>query len=261
MVHKVDLTIIIPCFNEVDNVDNIAHRLPPVLERLRIEYSVELLFVDDGSTDGTGDLLAERFRDDSTIRIIRHECNRGLGAGLRTGFLHARGDVVVTADSDATYPFSLIRPLLDRLEPDVDIVTGSCYHPQGRVANVPRYRIFLSRSASLLYRLLVNRTVHTYTCLFRAYRREVVETVPFASDGFLSVTELLVNAILMGYTVRELPCTLQARRYGVSKARVARIIRAHLRYQWQLIRAGGGQPHRAARLLPRPAPASDGSMR
>ena len=140
------------------------------------------------------------------------------------------------SDSDSTYAYNLIPQLLALLEPHVDIVTGSCYHPRGGVENVPAQRVFFSKSASLMYRVILRWDIHTYTCMFRAYRRRVIETTAFESNDFLSVTELLANAICQGYVVRELPCTLRVRRYGQSKARVARIIRSHLRFQVQLLR-------------------------
>ena len=234
-----DLTIVIPCYDEVENVELLASELTPVVESLRRGRSVEIVLVDDGSTDGTGDLLMTRFAAVPDAQVVRHPRNLGLGAALRTGFRHARGEVVVTTDSDASYPFLLILPLLDHLRPGVDVVTASCYHPDGGVENVPRHRVILSKMASLMYRVLVDRRIYTYTCMFRAYRREVLESVAFRSDGFLSVTELLANALLAGYVVREMPCRLRARRHGVSKAKIARTIAAHLRFQWQLLSARG----------------------
>jgi dolichol-phosphate mannosyltransferase len=204
---------------------------------LRRDLTVEIIFIDDGSTDGTGSLIAEAFKDDPAAKVIWHDRGLGLGAGVRTGFHASRGDVVVTTDCDASYPFTLIPSLLERLTPDVDIVTASCYHPDGGVENVPGYRVLLSKSASFMYRVLLDWDVHTYTCLFRAYRRDVVERVPFDSNDFLGVTEILAKSILAGYAVDELPCTLRARRYGQSKARVARIIRSHLRFQARLLTA------------------------
>jgi dolichol-phosphate mannosyltransferase len=231
-----DLTIVVPCFNEVDNVAGLVSDLRPVVERLRRDRTVELLFVDDGSSDGTAALLDDRFSAESDTRVIRLGRNRGLGAALRTGFQHASGEVIVATDSDASYAFVLIPKLLAALGPGIDVVTGSCYHPDGGVENVPRYRLLLSRTASALYRVLVDASLHTYTCMFRAYRRRVLDTVPFESNDFLAVTELLVNAVRMGYAVRELPCTLRVRRYGTSKARVMRVARSHLAFQWQLLR-------------------------
>jgi dolichol-phosphate mannosyltransferase len=245
-----DLTIVIPCFDESDNIQILADELFPVVGELRRDRSVEVLFVEDGSTDGTGELLRDRFGGDPDVRVARHDRNRGLGAALRTGFKHASGEVVVTTDSDASYPFSLIVPLLDRLQPGVDLVTASCYHRDGGVDNVPGYRIFLSKSASLMYRILVDWNIHTYTCMFRAYRRNILDTLTFESRGFLAVTELLVSARLQGYTVSELPCTLRVRRYGASKAKLSWIILSHLRFQVRML-LSGDVLHRRPSVSPR----------
>jgi dolichol-phosphate mannosyltransferase len=235
----VDLSIIVPCYNEVDNVAKLEHELFPVVIDLAETYPVELVFVDDGSTDGTWQALAKAFGDREeeqiSIRYERHTVNRGLGAALRTGLTAATGEVIVTTDSDGTYHFSEIPALLSCLTPDVDIVTASPYHPQGGVAGVPAYRLVLSQGSSTIYRILVDWHIHTYTSLFRAYRRPVIETVSFESDGFLAGTELLVNGLLMGYRAVEYPAVLHARIWGTSKAKLMRTILAHLRFQIQVL--------------------------
>lgn len=226
-----DLTLIIPCYNEAEGIAHMRERLLAVLPGLRQRRSVELVLVDDGSTDTTYRDLVAAFGDWEDTFLARHEQNRGLGAALRTGFALARGELVVTADSDGTYPFSEIPALLDRMVPGVDVVTASPYHADGGVENVPRYRVVLSRGASLIYQILLDRHVHTYTSMFRAYRRAVIEQVHTEADGFLMVTELLVGAMLSGFRVAEHPTVLRVRRYGQSKARVLRILRSHLRFQ------------------------------
>jgi len=229
------LSIVIPCFNEADNLAGLESELLPVAERLTEDGPVELLFVDDGSADATWEGLQELVKRPAapgiSLRAVRHEQNRGLGAAIRTGLTASEGDVVVTTDSDATYRFSEIPGLLSCLTPDIDLVSASPYHPRGAVKDVPTYRLVLSRGSSLLYRVLVSRQIHTYTALFRAYRRSVVEHVPFKSDGYLAGTELLVNAVLMGFRVAEYPAVLHARVFGVSKAKLVRTIAAHLRFQ------------------------------
>lgn len=238
-----DLSIIIPCHNEADNVDKVAAELFPVAADLARTRAVEIIFVDDGSTDATWDVFHAAFGPDSprvpaglTVRFERHPVNRGLGAAIRTGFASARGEVIITTDCDGTYKFSAIPNLLALLTPGVDIVTASPYHPQGGVENVPRYRLILSQGSSLLYRLLLpGRNIHTYTALFRAYRRRVIDAVTFEADGFLAGTELLIKAMLMGYTVAEFPTVLHARVFGTSKAKIIRTIRAHLAFQWRIV--------------------------
>lgn len=230
-----DLSIVIPCYNEAEGIPAMRERLLGVLPALLRRGSLELILVDDGSSDGTGRLLKEAFADIPEARVVQHERNRGLGAALRTGFAEVSGAVVVTCDSDGTYPFAEIPALLDRLTPDVDIVTASPYHPEGGIENVPAYRVTISKGASLCYRLLVDPRIHTYTALFRACRREVIEQAATHADGFLMVTELLVEARLRGFTVVEYPAVLRVRQYGQSKARVLRITRTHLDYMAGLV--------------------------
>lgn len=232
------VSIVIPCFNEEDNVEKMRDELLPVLQDLSSRYELEMIFVDDGSTDRTLQALQETFAPLSLPKIefhfLQHEVNRGLGAALRTGFAGVHGDLVVTTDSDGTYKFTTIPAMLDSLTPGVDIVTASPYHPQGGVVGVPRYRLVLSQGASFLYRVLVNWKVHTYTCLFRAYRRKVIDTITFQSNGFLAGTELMVKGMLKGYGVAEFPAVLHSRVFGTSKAKLARTVLAHLRFQWQV---------------------------
>jgi dolichol-phosphate mannosyltransferase len=230
-----DLSIIIPCYNEVENVPKVQTEFLPIAAELAKDRSLEVIFVDDGSSDDTWQTLNDTFGRingfGGVVKFERHEANRGLGAAMRTGFAAATGDVVVTTDSDGTYKFSEIPNLLSYLTPDVDIVTASPYHPGGGVVGVPEYRLILSRGSSLIYRTVVDRRLHTYTALFRAYRRHVVKNIPFKSDGYLAGTELLVKTMLMGYRVTEYPTVLHRRVFGVSKAKLARTVLAHLRFQ------------------------------
>jgi dolichol-phosphate mannosyltransferase len=232
------LSVIVPCYNEEAGIPRLLSVLDGVRAVLGPEYQWEVVFVDDGSRDGTWLALHDAFGGGDRpypVRFEQHSVNRGLGAAIRTGLGASRGDVVVTTDSDGTYKFTDIPPLVERLGPGIDIVTASPYHPEGGVAGVPGYRLVLSRGSSLLYRLLVSWRVHTYTALLRAYRRRVVETVPFESDGFLAGTEILVKGMLMGYRVVEYPTVLHARAFGVSKAKIARTIRAHLQFQCRIL--------------------------
>jgi dolichol-phosphate mannosyltransferase len=241
------ISIVIPCYNESDNVRKLRNEFLPVIRDMILRenisgYSVsqvEVIFVDDGSDDDTYQSLVNTFDDlvDENIKyfIVRHDRNRGLGAALRTGLNKATGEVIVTVDSDGTYRYVEIPQILAWLKPEVDFVTASPYHPDGRVDGVPAFRLFLSRGSSLLYRVLLDWKIHTYTCLFRAYRADVIKNITFDSDGFLAGTELMVKAMLAGYRVGEYPTVLYRRTYGVSKAKIARTIAAHLRFQAKLL--------------------------
>lgn len=242
----VTTSLLIPCFNEADGLRRLETELWSVVSDLSVTRVVDVVFVDDGSCDDTPQLLAalaDRWSGRGVATtVVTHPTNRGLGSALRSGFAAARGDIIVSTDSDATYPFAEIPRLLEILERGADVVTASPYHPDGGVANVPAYRLILSRGASFLYRVALRRDVHTYTSIFRAYRREVLATVGFDAAGFLGATELLVNAILAGFRVAEFPTVLHARRFGSSKAKLARTTRAHLGFLAHLaaIRISGG---------------------
>jgi len=230
------LSIIIPAYNESAGVAETAESVRAIWATLKAQYEVEIIFVNDGSKDNTEDLLHQTFADEPAIIILSHKVNRGLGAALRTGFAQASGDIVVTTDFDGTYRFESIPLLVSQLlAENVDIVTASPYHPSGKVEGVPAYRLTFSFGASLIYRLLVNWHIHTWTALFRAYRLAVIKQVSFQSDDFLAGTELLVNAIHQGFTVAEFPTTLHVRTFGQSNIRIAKVTLAHLKFQRSII--------------------------
>ncbi len=240
------LSFVVPCYNEEDNIGKLQTEFFPTVEKLlgkfvngkQIDF-IEVVFVDDGSKDGTYLALKNAFGNYDhpcfSIKFEKHDINRGLGAAMRTGFKAVTGDVVVTTDSDGTYHFSTIPALLEYLKGNVAIVTASPYHPQGEVVGVPGYRIFLSRGSSLLYRILLSWKVHTYTALYRAYRREVIDQISFAADDFLGGTELMVKAMLKGFQVDEYPAALHRRMFGVSKAKLLKTIMSHLNFQGRLV--------------------------
>lgn len=237
-----DVSIVLPGYNEADNVPKLRDELFPVVRQLARRYSIEVIFVDDGSTDGTGDALEAAFCTSHfaesagfPVRVVRHARNRGLGAALRTGFSESTGDFVVTTDMDGTYRFDVIPALIESLKPGLDMVTGSPYHPAGRVVGVPEHRLLFSKGASLLYRHLAGREVYCYTALFRIYRRSVIKNIQFDANGFLAGTELMVKAMLSGYRAGELPAVLHSRMHGVSKAKIARTVRAHLSFLWRVL--------------------------
>ncbi len=222
-------TLLIPCYNESDGIPQLCAHLRALAPQLIEDGEVEVVFVDDGSLDGTATVI-HRHAHGLNYRIVPHDRNRGLGAALRTGFASATGREIVTLDSDCTYDPMRSIDLLRLLREGYDVVTGSPYHPEGHVLGVQGWRLFLSKSLSRLYWLVLPQHLYTYTSCFRAYRTETVAHLDLQNDGFLGVTQLIVSAILRGYKVAELPATLSKRRFGQSKIRVVRVIISHLKY-------------------------------
>jgi len=225
-----NLSIIIPCYNEEDGLANLASQLLPIVEELSKIHSTEVIFVDDGSTDDTYVQLKKYFGETAGIKIIRHEQNKNVGGSLRTGFQNSTGDVIITMDSDCTYPPEAIFQLLEMLDEDTDVVTASPYHPLGRVENIPPYRLFLSKSISYIYSKLTGYRVHTFTALFRAQKRHVVQNVNFRSDDFLATAEMLIYSLMKGYKVKEFSTTLRVRQFGESKMKLYSVIKSHAKF-------------------------------
>lgn len=253
------VSIVVPAYNEAEGVSQTLEKLLPTVETLRRQYPVEVIFIDDGSRDETKSLLEAATAGDDALRVVSHGVNKGLGAAIRTGFEHAAGEIVVTTDFDGTYKFETIPDLIALLQSSgADMVTASPYHPDGSVVNVPRYRLLFSYGASLLYRILVSRHIHTWTALFRAYRRPVIEAVSFESTGFLAGTEILVSAIQQGFRVVEYPTDLYSRTYGQSSIKILKVTLTHLKYQGKLLVSKLGFL-RSAKKVTRIAPGVDRS--
>lgn len=224
------LSLVVPCFNEQDGVPQLARALVALRPALGSLYELELVFVDDGSTDRTRAVLEEHFGHLGHVRLLSHERNRGLGAALRTGFAAATGTWTATTDSDCTYDLLELPKMLRLAEAGADVVIASPYHPSGGVRNVPAYRIFLSRNLSRLYALVLSSDICTYTSLFRVYRAELVQQIPFRSDGFLAMAQLAVGVLLSQAKVAEHPTVLSVRNYGESKAAILRLMAQHVRF-------------------------------
>ena len=221
------LSVVIPLYQEEAGVPALARGLATWLQIERGTRPVEFVLVDDGSTDRTHDLLRAGFAG-WPAQILRHGRNLGLTAALATGFAAARSDLVGWLDSDLTYEPAVLSRLAEMCDGGADVACASCYHPEGGVEGVPRWRLGLSRLASRGYRRLSGARIHTFTCMVRVYRREVLERCRPVRGGFLGVTEVILQALRAGYRVEEAPAVLRRRRLGQSKMRTLRVGLRHL---------------------------------
>jgi dolichol-phosphate mannosyltransferase len=226
MQAKPKVSIVVPCYNEEESVPSLIDRLRALVET-RPDW--EVLFVNDGSKDSTGELLNRAAIQFAWARVCHHPQNLGLGAGVRTGLLNTSTPYVCTIDSDGSYPPETLPQFVKLLEAGADIVTASPWHPDNDKAEGGLHRLVLSRGVSLCYRLVTRAHLYTFTALFRAYRREVVDRVSFESNGFPAVTEILIRAIAHGYRVAEVPMPLLPRERGESKMSLGKAIRGHLK--------------------------------
>ena len=222
------ISVVVPCYNESASIDQLHEKLLPVLDRIAAQHAVELLLVDDGSTDDTYERLTRTFGARPATRVVRHPKNLNLGGAIRTGIRESTGELIANLDSDCTYDPALLEPMLAEIARGADFVTVSPYHPRGRVEGVPPSRLLLSRGLSALYRLLLRKRVYTYTAMNRVYRRAICERIGSPAFDFTCLAEMMLKALVQDYRVAEVPATLAVRRFGESKMKVAKTIRAHL---------------------------------
>ncbi|MDX1948464.1 MAG: glycosyltransferase family 2 protein [Pirellulaceae bacterium] len=223
------IAVVVPCYNEAESLPQLAAALNDLRTVLAGHYRAEFLLVDDGSTDDTWRLMAEYFGGAADVRLIRHDRNQGIAAAIATGIAQTRSEIVASIDADCTYAPRQLTLLLPLLTDGVDVVVASPYHPRGRVAGVPPWRLAISKLASRLYRLVLRNKLHTYTSCFRVYRRASVAGLRLKSGGFVGIAELLCQVDQRGGRIVECPAVLTLRQTGHSKLRVVRTALAHLR--------------------------------
>jgi len=226
---KSKITIVIPCYNEEAALPYLANTLRSVEAKLSADYEPEFIFVDDASRDRTFDKLQELFGKNQNVRVVRHEKNQGVAAGIMSGLKAAQTEIVCSMDCDCTYDPHELENMIPLLSEDVDMVTASPYHANGGVRNVPDWRLFLSKGASFLYRRALSAKLSTYTSCFRVYRRSSVVDLPIEEKGFLGVAEMLGKLDLRGGKIIEYPAVLEVRLFGFSKMKTARTIFGHLK--------------------------------
>jgi len=223
-----DLSIIIPMFNEAENGEHTLARVEESLASFQGDY--EIIPVNDGSTDNTLEVLQRIAKLNQRIRVVSYSRNIGRGMALRAGFKEAKGEIVVSIDADLSYDPKYILPLVDTLkkEQDLDLVLASPYMPGGGVKGVPFHRLWISKFGNKILRFAMPNRIYTSTGIFRAYRRKVLDSIELESNGKEIHLEILSKAIALGFRVKEVPALLTGRKKGRSKFKFRKTALSHL---------------------------------
>jgi glycosyltransferase involved in cell wall biosynthesis len=223
-----DLSIVIPMFNEAENAEPTLSRVEEVLTSFSGTH--EIIAVNDGSLDNTLDVLNRLAQQDKKLKIVSYPKNAGRGMALRKGFKESSGEIIVSIDADLSYNPQYILDLVGTLrrEPEIDLVLASPYMPGGGVKNVPALRLWVSKLGNRILRLVMPNRIYTSTGIFRAYRRKVLDSLELESDGKEIHLEILSKALALGYRIKESPAILMSRKKGKSKFKFRKTALSHL---------------------------------
>ncbi|RDI70073.1 glycosyltransferase [Halopelagius longus] len=207
------ISVIVPTYNERENIERIVDRCLAALS----DRSMELLVVDDDSPDRTWELAREEYRDDSRVRVVRRTSDKGLAQSVTEGFRRSKNDVCAVIDADLQHPPEKLPELLDALEDGADVVIGSRYLDGGGIENWSRTRKVVSKGAGLFSKALLPeiRGCSDPMSGFFAVRREIVQDVVLDPEGYKILLELLVKCDYD--TIVEVPYVFRDREYGESK--------------------------------------------
>ena len=208
--------VVIPTYNERDNLEPLLARMHAVVP------DAQVLVVDDGSPDGTGELADKLAADDPRVRVLHRPAKAGLGAAYLAGFamaLEGGYGVVVEMDADGSHAPEELSKLLDALG-DHDVVLGTRYIPGGSVHNWPMRRLLLSRCGNIYIRMALGMPFRDATGGYRAYRMPVLDAInvdTVASTGYSFQVELAWRTYKAGFRMAEVPISFTEREHGVSK--------------------------------------------
>ena len=213
------LSVVIPAHNEEDSVAS-------TIEHLHLELAVrhvphEIIAVDDGSTDGTWNVLTELAGRLPELRPIANTSTPGFGSAVIRGFDHMHGDAVVIMMADESDDCRDVVRYWQKLNEGYDCVFGSRFMKGGGVIDYPRVKLLINRVANLFLRLLFNVKLNDATNAFKAYRASVIEGCrPLISPHFNLTVELPLKAIVRGYSWAVIPVTWRNRRHGIAKLKI-----------------------------------------
>jgi dolichol-phosphate mannosyltransferase len=241
------VVVVIPTYDEAANLEWIVGRLRTA------QPDLDVLVVDDGSPDGTGDIADRLAAADPAVHVLHRTEKAGLGAAYLHGFAHALDqgyDVIGEMDADGSHQPEQLGRLIDAVAGGADLVIGSRWVPGGSVVNWPLSRRALSQGGNLYVRLLLGIPVRDATAGYRLFRRSALEKIRLdtvRSMGYVFQTDMVTRCLHEGLVVREVPIEFVERERGDSKMSPSIATESLRRITWWGLRERREQLRRALR--------------
>jgi len=207
---QISISAFFPAYNDIGSIGKIIHTMAWLLPKLANDF--EVVVVDDGSSDGTAELLDTLHREYAFLKVIHHGVNRGYGAALITGFANCSKELIFYTDGDGQYDVEELPKLLSALNKNVDIVNG---YKTSR--SDPKLRIVIGRLYQILMRWLFQLNVRDVDCDFRLFRRRVFERVQLTCDSGVICVEMMKKFQANGCRMVEVPVHHYHRSSGSSQ--------------------------------------------
>jgi len=209
-------SIVVPFYNEQENIPELYQSLTRVMGRLNVTY--ELIFIDDGSTDNTPQILKDLYEKDHRVQVIKLRKNFGQSAALQAGFDYAQGEIIISMDGDLQHDPEDIPLFLSKMEEGYDIVSG---WRKKRVDNF-FFRKLPSLVANRMMKKLSGVEIHDFGTTFKAYKREVIKSVHLYGELHRFIPALISRE---GVKITEIPIKNIVRQKGKSKYGLSRVRR------------------------------------
>ncbi|OXU14131.1 glycosyltransferase family 2 protein [Sedimentisphaera salicampi] len=215
MSESLDISVIVPVFNERDNIQPLHDQIAAAMKTGSVEYSYEIIFVNDGSWDGTAEVLAGIFQNDPNVTVVNFRRNFGQTAAMQAGFERARGEVIIPMDGDLQNDPADIPALMEKLDEGYDIVSGWRKSRKDRAFT----RRLPSMLANYIIRRITNVGIHDFGCTMKAYRREVISQTKLYGE-----THRFIPAVAqwLGAKVGEIVVNHRPRKAGKTKYNLSR---------------------------------------
>lgn len=215
-----ELSVFFPAYNEEANIVKTVEAARKILPAVAEKW--EIIVVNDGSSDRTGEMAAEIAKKDPRVRVITHTPNRGYGAALKSGFYRSKYDWVTFTDSDGQFDFSEITNFIEKQrETNADLVIG--YYKKRQVSF---FKVITSKAWEMLVSILFGLKVKDIDCGFKFIARKVIKGIPKLESerGAFISSEFLIKAKKAGFKIVEIPVSHKPRRVGKGTGRNINVI-------------------------------------